>query len=126
MARILVIDDEEMVRQTTCAALQLAGHDVSSAPDGEEGVNLFRQQPFDLVITDIRMPRLSGTEVIKVLRSLRPEIRVIISGGGGSVPAIEPAAFARYVGADCVLQKPFTVQELNIAVAGLVNVAKGG
>ncbi len=79
-----------------------------------------------MVITDIRMPRLSGPEVIKMLRSLRPEIRVIIAGGGGSVPAIEPAAFARHVGADCVLQKPFTVQELNIAVAGLLNVAKGG
>jgi CheY-like chemotaxis protein len=126
MARILVIDDEEVVRLTVSASLRHFRHSVSTAADGEEGINLFRKQRFDLVITDVRMPGLSGPEVIKVLRSLRPEVPVIIIGGGGSIPPVGTDAFARQVGADRVLQKPCGVLGLNAAVSELLDNAKVG
>ena len=125
MAQILVIDDEEIVRLTVSATLRHFCHDVSIAADGEEGIKLFRQQRFDLVITDVRMPGLGGPEVIKMLRSIRPGIPIIIIGGGGSVPPVGSEAFATQVGADRVLQKPFTVQELTAAMSELLDHAKG-
>jgi DNA-binding NtrC family response regulator len=126
MARILLIDDEEMVRLTVGAALRFSGHEVAVAQDGEEGINLFQSEPFDLVVTDMRLPGLNGPEVIKALRALRPEIGVIGIGGGGSVPAFGPEVFAKKIGADRVLAKPFAVQELNTAVAEVLKIAKAG
>ena len=126
MARILVIDDEAMVRLAVGAALRFAGHEVVDASDGETGIDLIQQQRFDLIVTDIRLPGLGGQEVIKALRRVRPECRVIAVGGGGTVTAFGPEAYARQIGADRVLYKPFAVHELNAAVAELLNTTKGG
>jgi CheY-like chemotaxis protein len=126
MARILVIDDEEVIRLAVGAALRRYGHDVSAAVDGEEGVNLFQRQTFDLVITDVNMPRLNGPEVIKAVRSLRPAIPIIIIGGGGSIPPVGSEQFAQQVGADRVLLKPFAMQQLIAVVSELLNLGKGG
>jgi DNA-binding NtrC family response regulator len=121
MAKILMIDDEAIVRLVVSAMLRRFGHEVSTASDGEEGIKLFRQQHFDMVVTDVRMPGLNGPEVIKILRRLRPGIRVILIGGGGSIPPDATEAFAQEVGADRALQKPFGVQELNGVVSELLS-----
>ncbi len=126
MAQILVIDDEEMICRMADKILQLCGHDVVTAGDGQAGIDLVRQKLFDLVITDVRMPRLSGLEVIKALRSIQPETRVIVMGGEGSVPAFGVEAFARAVGADHVLHKPFGARDLSAAVSALLAPATGG
>jgi len=126
MARILVIDDEELIRQTVTATLQRFGHTVSAAADGEAGVDLFQREAFELVITDVRMPGMSGPDVIRVLRPLRPGIPIIIIGGGGSIPPVGSESFAREVGADRVLQKPFAMRQLNAAVSELLKTAKAG
>jgi len=126
MARILVIDDEDMICQLAARILRLGGHDVVTAADPRQGVEFFRRQPFDVVITDVRMPGLTGPDVIKILHSVRTDTRVIVMGGDGSVPAFGTEAFARQVGADSVLLKPFGVQELIAAVSALLAPAAGG
>jgi YesN/AraC family two-component response regulator len=68
MANILVSDDEEMVHEVLRMALQLAGHEVMQAANGEEGVHSYRQTPVDLVITDLRMSPKDGLEVIRELK----------------------------------------------------------
>ncbi|HUJ42626.1 MAG TPA: response regulator [Opitutaceae bacterium] len=124
MARILFIDDEEQIRKTSAALLQSAGHEVVVANDGQEGVELFRRQPFDLVITDVLMPRMGGAETIAALRQLRPEIKILATYGGGQVSWAESVATAQRLGADWLLVKPFTFDELLAAAANVMNGAK--
>jgi len=120
MARILVVDDEPSIRTALNAVLRRPGHVVSAAADGLAGVLLFKQGQFDLVLTDVRMPGLTGPELIREVRGLRPEIPVIIMGGGGSIPPMDPATFARSVGADAVLLKPFSAQQVFAAIEPLL------
>jgi CheY-like chemotaxis protein len=123
MPRILFIEDEEQIRATMGALLEIAGHEVVTAVDGREGVDLFRQQPFDLVITDVLMPRMGGAETIAAVRQLRPDIKVIASYGGGRVAGADPVATAQRLGADRMLAKPFTRDELYAIVS---DVLRGG
>jgi len=121
MTRILLIDDEEQIRATVGALLQASGFEVVAAADGEAGVGLFQQQPFDLVLTDVLMPRMGGAEVIAALRRLRPEIKIIATYGGGRVAGSNPVATAQSLAADRMLAKPFTLAELRAAVAAVMD-----
>ncbi len=120
MTRILLIDDEEQIRLTIGALLRIAGYDVVAAVDGQEGLELFRRQPFDLVITDVLMPRMDGAETIAALRRLRPGLKVIATYGGGRISGTNPVATAQRLGADRLLAKPFSAQEMNAAIAGVL------
>jgi two-component system response regulator (stage 0 sporulation protein F) len=71
MPRILVIDDERMVRILLREVLERAGHEVLEATDGAMGLEIFEGEPTDLIITDIRMPGMGGLEFISALRSHR-------------------------------------------------------
>jgi CheY-like chemotaxis protein len=82
MARILVIDDERIIRTIVKHALEEDGHEVIEAGDGEEGIQLYRKNPTDLVVTDIIMPRKEGIETIKELRRNYPDIKIIAMSGG--------------------------------------------
>ena len=124
MARTLLIDDEELFRTTMEAALRQFGHDTVSARNGEEGVELFERQRFDLVITDLRLPGMSGPAVIKALRVLSPKARIIACGGGGTTLPVESHNLARQLGADRVLHKPFTTHELLLAIDEVLAGAK--
>jgi CheY-like chemotaxis protein len=117
MKRILLIDDEEQIRLTIGALLRIAGYDVVAAADGQEGLDLFQRQTFDLVITDVVMPRMDGAETIAALRRLRPELKVIATYGGGRISGTNPVATAQRLGADRLVAKPFTVQEIIAAIA---------
>jgi DNA-binding response OmpR family regulator len=126
MTRILLIDDEEQIRTTIGALLEASGFEVVTASDGEAGVSLFQQQTFDLVITDVLMPRMGGSEVITAIRRLRPGQKIIAAYGGGRLSASDPVASARTLGADRLLAKPFTLEELRAAVAAVLGPAAGG
>jgi DNA-binding NtrC family response regulator len=76
--RILVVDDEEGLRQSLAANLELEGYEVVEAGGGRQAVDLVRESNFDLVITDMRMPGLDGLDTFRELRKLRPEIPVVI------------------------------------------------
>lgn len=121
MPRILLIDDEEQIRLTYGALLKIGGHEVVTAVDGEEALALFRRQPFDLVITDVVMPRMGGAETIAALRRLRPSLKVIAVYGGGRLGEAGSPTTAQSLGADRLLTKPFMMDELQGAVAAMLN-----
>ncbi len=116
---VLVIDDDPLVREVLCEMLRGLRRplDVSSAADGNDGVNLFRKSPRDVVITDIFMPGQEGHEVIGELRRIHPDVRIIaISGGGGVFEAEDALMNAKRIGAHATLSKPFTKDALESAL----------
>ena len=106
--RILLVDDHDGVRATTLAMLQDMGHHVSEACEGAAALDMVRASPdaFDLVLSDFAMPRLSGTELVRQLRVLRPALPAIIITGYAE-PTLEAAD-----NNVPVLIKPFTAQDL--------------
>ncbi|MCD4750789.1 MAG: response regulator [Thermoanaerobaculales bacterium] len=112
MVQILVIDDDDVIRASLCEMLRLSGFEVRTAENGHVGMNLFAQAPADLVITDIVMPEKEGLETIVELRRLCPKVKIIAISGGLTGPAKGYLAAARGLGADRVLSKPFTLQDL--------------
>lgn len=76
--RILVVDDEEGLRQSLAANLELEGYEVVEAPDGRAALSQVRAEPFDLVITDVRMPGIDGVEVFREIQRIRPGTAVVL------------------------------------------------
>jgi CheY-like chemotaxis protein len=120
MARILLIEDMSGVRRAVRAVLTNAGHDVVEATDGEEGLDRMNSAEFDLVITDILMPKTDGTEVIMEMDRMarRPPV-VAMSGGGSQVPA-DMALLVSRTRADATLVKPFENKDLLATVDRLL------
>lgn len=112
-ARILVVDDEESIRDLCARVLTRAGYAVTTAPTGEDAVSTLAAASFDLLISDIRMPGISGLEVLERARTAHPHIRVVLITGFGS-PQI--AARGQPPAADRILTKPFSPAELLTAV----------
>ena len=102
MPRILVVDDEEGVRSFLAEALADEGHAVTEAADGDAAAEWLRREAFDLMITDLRMPGLDGLELVRIARTKRPEMRVIVLTAHGT---LDSAAEVRQAGA-LYLEKP--------------------
>lgn len=119
MVKILVVDDEDLVRFSVRQMLEDEGHQVEEAADGVEGMAKVEGESFDLMITDIVMPRKEGLETISEAKQLRPDLRVIAISGGGPVGRFNYLELAKQFGADEVLAKPFKKQEL-VAVVNRV------
>jgi DNA-binding NtrC family response regulator len=107
--RILVVDDEPAQRELVGGFLRKHGFDVVEAGGGKEAVARFNRDPFDLVLTDQRMPDLSGVEVLEAVRSTSPETAVVIMTAFGT---IETAVSAIKAGAADYLSKPLNLDEL--------------
>jgi len=130
MARILIIDDDEDVREAIKDVLEYAGYDVVAAAGGNEAIELHRKQPVQVMITDIIMPEKSGVDTITEFHEHFPEVKIIaISGGGGfgrsayKPEAIKTTAYlaaAKEAGADQIFAKPFDRKELIQAVEDLL------
>ena len=119
VARILLIDDEEGVRSTARLILESAGHEVTEAEDGARGLALFQAGSFDLVITDLYMPRKEGIETIQDLVALGAKVPILaMSGAGGEDGGA--LVDAQLLGARATLSKPFTATELREAVDELL------
>ncbi|HWQ54746.1 MAG TPA: sigma-54 dependent transcriptional regulator [Bryobacteraceae bacterium] len=110
--RILVVDDDESLRWVTQVQLQQAGYDVAAADDGERALELLRDAPFDLVVTDLRMPGISGLDLLKNVRAEFPETSVIVMTAFGTV---ETAVEAMKAGAFDYVTKPVNPDELKLA-----------
>ena len=120
MARILLIDDDERARMAVADMLESIGHEVRCAADGAAGVELFAREPFDLVITDMVMPRQDGMDTISALRSDAPSLKLIaMSGGGATLGPDDYLDLAAYQGAAVTLRKPFGLRQLEVAIAEL-------
>jgi signal transduction histidine kinase/ActR/RegA family two-component response regulator len=108
-ARILVIDDEAAVRDILSRMLKTQGHQVVAASDGEEGIERFGGEAFDLVLTDLGMPKVSGWEVGKALKKMNPKVPVAIITGWGMELNREKM---RESGIDLIISKPFNVDQV--------------
>lgn len=109
--RILVADDEEVIRETVSDALTKAGCLVDTATDGREAVDLIKTGHYDLVVADIRMPHLNGYELFHAAREVQPDLRVVLMTAFGYDPS-HSVPRARQEGLTDVLFKPFKMDDL--------------
>jgi CheY-like chemotaxis protein len=112
--RILLVDDEDDVRDAVAALLRQAGHSVEVASSGEDGVARYEKARFDCVVTDLGLPGLNGFTLCRVVKDRHPDVLVILMTG--SSEEFEPA-MVRAAGVDRVLFKPAGRSELLGAVA---------
>lgn len=113
-ARILLVDDEETVRRVTGRLLQKLGYDVRAAADGNEALEIIEDadEHFDLVLTDVVMPGISGIEMAERLKAIRPDQKILFTSGYttrefGRPPGEPPQPF---------MPKPFSLDDLSKAV----------
>ena len=116
MARILVIDDDEVLRKTIRVVLEVAGYDVIEAVDGAAGLRLQREQGADLVLVDIFMAEVDGLELIRRLQADLPQAKIIAMSGGGRVGHADMLTAAAAFGASRTLRKPFDPRDLLTAI----------
>lgn len=125
MASILIIEDVPAVLFSLKIVLEGLGHKVSAAKNGEQGLALIEEKVFDLVITDIWMPGIKGTEVIREGRAHAPRTRFLaITGGDPNSGESRDALRGQDFGADQVLLKPFEKEQLISAVSHLLKAAE--
>jgi CheY-like chemotaxis protein len=117
MARVLVIDDDELIVKLMVHALSRRGHQVAFALDGDAGVRDFDGAHFDAVVCDIVMPEKEGVETIQHMRRARPDLGIVaVSGGMGGRGGIDVLDFIEKLGADITIRKPFQMSALCDAV----------
>jgi two-component system, NtrC family, response regulator HydG len=113
MSRILLIDDDPSVRDSMERTLRTAGYAVQSAANGEDGFELARDGSFDVILSDMRMPGISGLDILRKLREIKVDAAFIIMTGFGTV---DTAVEAMKLGAVDFVQKPFFRDELLMRV----------
>ena len=120
MARILIIDDDIKFLKMFRQMLERAGHEVLIALNGRIGVELFRKNRTDLIITDIFMPEKEGVEIVRELKKEFPMVKIIVMSGGGKRLEFGYLEAAEMLGADRSFNKPFERQEMLAAIQELV------
>ncbi|MEQ1863345.1 MAG: response regulator [Micropepsaceae bacterium] len=119
MARVLVIDDDQLFVKLMVHALKQRGHEVEFALDGISGSRTFERSRFDAVVCDILMPEQEGVQTIRQMRSDRPDLAIVAISGGlgaGGASNIDVLDIAGKMGADVTVKKPFQLSELSAAV----------
>ena len=114
--RILIIDDEETVRTMLREVFEQNAYEVVEAPNGQAGIEQYRQQDIDLIITDIMMPKKDGFETIRELRETQPDIKIIALTGYG----LHNLPVAYDLGASRVFEKPISPHDLLQAVKDML------
>jgi len=109
---ILVVDDEEIIREFLTEVLG-DDYEITTAGDGDEAIDTMKQRSFDLVITDLKMPRVPGEEVVKFAKQSSPTSSVIIISGYSSLYTVSQSVSH---GANAFLAKPFSIKQLLDAV----------
>ncbi len=112
---VLIVDDEEIIRDFLAQVLE--EYDLAMAEDGDIAIDLLKGRAFDLIITDLRMPRVSGEQVVKFAKETHPDAKVIVISGYSSLFTVsQSAAF----GASTFLSKPFSIKQLLDAVESAI------
>jgi FixJ family two-component response regulator len=112
--KVLVVDDEQIIRESCNRVLQEHGYETVCVPDGTSGLKKLKKDKYDVVLTDLKMPGMSGLEVLESIREIDQDVPVIVITGYGSVPS---AVEAMKLGALEYVQKPFSPDELLDLVA---------
>ncbi|MGK0200875.1 MAG: DNA-binding response OmpR family regulator, partial [Yoonia sp.] len=118
--RVLVIDDEPQIRSLLKRFLTQAGYEVDEAADGLEGVQAMNDNPADLIITDILMPKQEGLETIRLIREKHADAKIIAMSGGSQLTAMDFLPIAEKFGAARVFHKPLDFTALVDAVKELI------
>jgi DNA-binding NtrC family response regulator len=113
MSNILIIDDEKAIRKTLSEILSYEGYKIEEASDGEEGLRKFREKTYDVVLCDIKMPKIDGIEFLDKVREVNPDVPVIMISGHGT---IETAVEAVKKGAYDYIAKPPDLNRLLITI----------
>lgn len=113
MARILIADDQEMMRDSLAATLARVGHEIVACADGALAASKLAEGRFDLLITDLKMPKLTGIELLAESRKLRPDMPVVLMTAFATV---QTAVEAMKLGAYDYIQKPFDGEEIKLLV----------
>jgi DNA-binding NtrC family response regulator len=115
--RILVVDDEEIVRESLLGWLEKDGYTVETAPDGPTAVERLRAEPWSILLVDLKMPGMDGLQVLEETHKLRPEAATIMMTAFATV---DTAVAAMKVGASDYLVKPFDPEELSLLIQKIV------
>lgn len=107
--KILIIDDEDIMRNCLCDVLTDDGYSVEGAREGQEGIRLFENNPSDIVILDVKMPGISGMEVLKMIKSKNSTAQVVMITGYATV---QTAVECMKLGAYDYLTKPFDMNQI--------------
>ena len=113
MSRILVIDDDSHFRVMLQVALERAGYEVLTAENGKKGLESFRERAADLVVTDLVMPGMDGMTLVRKIKSVHSDMKIIIITAYGSAESMQEA---EQLGVDCHLSKPFDLSYLKSKV----------
>ncbi len=108
--RVLLIDDEEMLREMMSMVLTSNGCKVTACRDGKEGIQYFRNGSYDVILTDLSMPKMSGFEVAETVRNLDPYVPIALVTS--DAPCINSIEAKNKFGIDILLAKPFTFEQL--------------
>ena len=113
MSSVLVIDDKDSMRKMLAQTLVEEGYEVETAANGNAGIKLARQRSFDLVLTDLKMPEMTGLEVLKSVKEMDVDTAVIVMTAFGT---IEDAVDAMRKGAYDFISKPFQTEHLSVLI----------
>lgn len=111
--KILVADDEVMMRNLILKILESEGYQISTASTGEEALKLLQESKFDLLLTDVKMPGMNGFDLLKNVKNRWPDMAVIVMTGYGDAYTVKEALL---MGADEYLSKPFKGHEVSLIV----------
>ena len=117
--RILIVDDDDALRTALSRTLRANGYDVDQAGDAPEALSVIARITPDLILTDIMMPGGDGVELINAIRGRTPRPGILAMSGRGSMGALDLLRLAEKLGADLSLCKPFSTDELLLALADL-------
>lgn len=108
-SRILVVDDEDALRTVLSSELEGEGYEIATAADGDEAINIVQNKKFDLVLLDIKMPKVDGFEVLKFIKDKIPGLKVIMLTGFAD---LKNAIESKKLGAEDFVSKPYDLVDL--------------
>jgi DNA-binding NtrC family response regulator len=116
--RLLVVDDEEALRTVLSSELTTEGYEVRTAADGQEAIGELEKSAFDLVLLDIKMPRMNGFEVLKYVKEKHPKTKVVMLTGFAD---LKNALESKKLGAEDFVSKPYDLVDLLTTIERVLN-----
>jgi len=122
MGKVLIIDDENEIRKLVARFLKKLGFDSDEAENGILGLELFKQNQYEFVVTDIIMPEKEGLETIRDMRKINQNAKILGISGGSLKWNFDYLKTARLLGAQVTLNKPFDFDEFSDSVKKLISI----